>query len=61
MNNSPRKWAKDLETEFTEREVQITKTTKRSSVSLEIREMQFKTRHSSSLIQIAKTGKLNYM
>ena len=61
MNNSPRKWAKDLETEFTEREVRITKTTKRSSVSLEIGEMQFKTGHSSSLIQIAKTGKLNYM
>lgn len=32
---------------------------KRSSVSLEITEMQFRTRHDSSSVQIAKTGKLN--
>lgn len=61
MNNPPRKWAKDLETKFTEKKAQITKNTKRSSISLEIREMQFKTRRNSSLIQIAKTGKLSYM
>lgn len=61
MNSPPRKWAKDLETEFTERKAHITKNTKRSSVSLEIREMQFKTRLNSSLIQIAKRGKLSYM
>jgi len=60
MNNPPRKWAKDLETKFTARKAQ-TKNTKRSSISLEIREMQFKTRCNSSLIQIAKTGKLSYM
>ena len=60
MNNPPRKWAKDLETKFTERKAQ-TKNTKRSSISLEIREMQFKTRCNSSLIRIAKTGKLSYM
>ena len=34
---------------------------KRSSVSLEITEMQFKTRHDSSSVQIAKTGMLNYI